>query len=190
MSIQPRYKLEIAESGLTQRQWYSKIYLRSEHWKQLRQSKFDECGKKCEICGKTTTIEVHHLNYREIYDVLTSDLQVLCKKHHGEQHTKKPKNKKKRKNKVPRKIFSPPPPIDYDSPDIVNTVQSHIRGMNKVSKNRTLDLVIAKLNQLKMPMRLILRITSLKRGTNGRKARKELRKLSFDLADSIIHSKT
>ena len=97
MQTQPLYKLEIAESGLTQKQWYSKIYLKSEHWKLLRQSKFSECGKHCEICGKTTTIEVHHLRYREIYDVLTSDLQVLCKKHHSEQHKRKKPQKRKKK---------------------------------------------------------------------------------------------
>ncbi len=94
----PQYKIEIEESGLTQKQWYAKTYLRSEHWKQLRNQKFSEVGKRCEVCGKTTTIEVHHLSYREIYDVLTSDLQVLCKKHHGEQHeNKKPIRKKKRR---------------------------------------------------------------------------------------------
>lgn len=75
------------------------MYLKSDHWKGLRNQKFLEVGKKCEICGKSTTIEVHHLNYREIYDVLTSDLQVLCKKHHGEQHRDKNPISKKRKRK-------------------------------------------------------------------------------------------
>jgi 5-methylcytosine-specific restriction endonuclease McrA len=66
-------------------------YLQSEHWKQLRTSKREACGKtsgknRCAICGSTEQIETHHLNYRNIYDVVLSDLRLLCRQCHQAAH--------------------------------------------------------------------------------------------------------
>lgn len=81
---------EIKRSGLTKRKWYRRIYLKSLHWKRLKIRFFFFLGqKKCFMCGSVKRIQVHHLNYRSIYDVRLSDLQALCKRCHKKEHRKK-----------------------------------------------------------------------------------------------------
>lgn len=60
-------------------------YLRSDHWKQLRAKKVGN-KRRCGICGETHGIQVHHMFYRNIYDVQTSDLRRLCDRCHGTFH--------------------------------------------------------------------------------------------------------
>jgi len=91
----------VKKSGLSRKEWYSRIYLRSDHWKNLRQEKYWQVGRKCEKCAVVDKLEVHHLNYRNIYDVTIHDLQVLCPDHHDEAHGRKPK--KKKRNPTPNK---------------------------------------------------------------------------------------
>jgi 5-methylcytosine-specific restriction endonuclease McrA len=71
--------------------WYRDVYLLSEHWKVLRKAKLT-ISPQCEICGKKRRLDVHHLRYKNIYDVLVEDLQTLCrrchKKHHKKHHKK------------------------------------------------------------------------------------------------------
>ena len=78
-----RYKQEILESGLSQRQWYRQIYLKSPHWKELKKAKFEASGRFCQIqaagCLLLKKLDVHHLNYRNIYDVTLDDLQIACR---------------------------------------------------------------------------------------------------------------
>jgi len=61
-------------------------YLKSDHWKALRQAKFQEVGKACQTCPGRSVIHVHHIRYRELIDCVTSDLAVLCKECHDELH--------------------------------------------------------------------------------------------------------
>ncbi len=66
-------------------------YLKSQHWIQLREAKRDSCARtgtknRCAICASTERIETHHLNYRNIYDVTTSDLRLLCRDCHQAAH--------------------------------------------------------------------------------------------------------
>ncbi len=67
--------------------WYRNVYLKSEHWKNLRKAKKRVCPV-CEICGAKRKLDVHHKNYRNIYDVLLEDLQVLCRRCHKKHHKK------------------------------------------------------------------------------------------------------
>jgi len=69
----------------TRRDWYRNIYLCSEHWKQLRKEK-KRLNPVCEICGSKKKLDVHHKNYRGIYDVLLEDLQTLCRRCHNSRH--------------------------------------------------------------------------------------------------------
>lgn len=85
--------------------WYRNRYLQSFHWYNLREKKFSEVGQSCEICGSQDEIAVHHLRYKEIFDVETSDLQVLCGLHHREAHgmnpgQKRPPRRKKTKAEI------------------------------------------------------------------------------------------
>lgn len=43
--------------------------------------------KRCAICGSTTSIDLHHLFYRQnLEDVQTSDLRWLCRRCHNRAH--------------------------------------------------------------------------------------------------------
>src|ERR1035437_5576370 len=59
------------------RDYYRNVYLRSEHWKNLRKEK-KKLNPVCEVCGSKKKLDVHHINYRMLYDVLLEDLQTLC----------------------------------------------------------------------------------------------------------------
>lgn len=60
-------------------------YLKSDHWKHLRRSKLKH-KTRCGICGSRQNIQIHHLIYRNIYDVKTSDLRRLCGRCHQTVH--------------------------------------------------------------------------------------------------------
>jgi len=98
----PRYKQEIQLSGLSQKEWYCEVYLNSQHWSDLKLSKFAQVGRKCEVCGDDRQIEVHHERYRHLYDVTPADLKVLCHTHHEAIHTKRLASIKKKKTKKKR----------------------------------------------------------------------------------------
>lgn len=67
------------------RQYYRTIYLKSEHWRRLKNSKL-RSQPFCENCGTERTLDVHHIRYRNLYDVQLSDLQVLCRFCHAKEH--------------------------------------------------------------------------------------------------------
>lgn len=63
-------------------------YLKSDHWRDLRIQKLASVDTECRRCGKKDhTNDVHHVNYRNLYDVGLMDLMVLCRYCHGEVHT-------------------------------------------------------------------------------------------------------
>ncbi len=74
--------------NLSMREWYRTVYLKSDHWLALREEAKNVHGSSCEKCGSTFRIDVHHLNYREIYDVHVDDLQILCRACHEVEHNK------------------------------------------------------------------------------------------------------
>ena len=94
------------------RNYYRTIYLNSQHWHDLRCKKLKE-NIKCNTCKGTSNLDVHHINYHNLYDVSLDDLVVLCRKCHIKTHIKlnKQKNKidtlkKKRKtNKARNKVI-------------------------------------------------------------------------------------
>lgn len=61
-------------------------YMNSDHWKQLRAKKRRGRINRCAICSSTENIETHHLFYRNLYDVETSDLRLLCARCHETAH--------------------------------------------------------------------------------------------------------
>ena len=77
------------------RDYYRNVYLKSEHWQILRKEKL-EYVSSCEKCGNKDSLDVHHKNYKQLYDVMLTDLQVLCRNCHNQIHLKKKiKNNKK-----------------------------------------------------------------------------------------------
>ena len=65
-------------------------YLKGPHWKKLRSKKFAKAKAKnkyrCSICGETKALQVHHLRYKNLYDIKTSDLRILCDTCHSLTH--------------------------------------------------------------------------------------------------------
>ena len=176
MTELPRYKQEIEASGLSQKEWYAKVYLKSDHWKALKKAKAKEAGRKCEICGATKKLEFHHDNYRDIYDVTTADLRILCKTHHHEFHFG-PKKKKTGKFDIGF--------IKLDSPSLENDVVAFLSGLRRSLRNGRLNLIIKQMRLRGMSQSLINSIIALKSGKKARMLRLSMnggkwRKEDFD----------
>lgn len=64
-------------------------YINSDAWQKTRQYALDKHGRKCTICGSTTNLEVHHLNYDNLgYEAMNdyADLCILCHNCHLKLH--------------------------------------------------------------------------------------------------------
>lgn len=74
-------------------QWYQS-YLKSDHWRELRQAKLLEQDFRCEKCKRKSCLEVHHKHYDTVGMEKLSDLAVLCADHHESEHAKNHKYEK------------------------------------------------------------------------------------------------
>jgi hypothetical protein len=73
--------------GIGAKHFYRFRYLKSEHWKNLRIAKLASVRARCLYCWKRgSNNDVHHLNYRSLYDVTLKDLVVLCRDCHNKFH--------------------------------------------------------------------------------------------------------
>lgn len=69
------------------RHFYRFKYLKSEHWQNLRLEKLVEVDACCFRCGmRDLSNDVHHVNYRKLFDVTLADLVVLCRRCHTLMH--------------------------------------------------------------------------------------------------------
>lgn len=98
---------EVRKSGMTRKKWYRKIYLKSDHWLQLKNALFITRGRFCERCKSILRLDVHHKEYRSIFDVTINDLEILCRKCHCKEHRKTRNKKKIEKKRKPRQYRSP-----------------------------------------------------------------------------------
>jgi 5-methylcytosine-specific restriction endonuclease McrA len=80
---------------------YRNEYLDSQHWKDLRNEKL-KVNPICENCGNLTMLDVHHVNYKNLYDVTVYDLKTLCRACHNNEH--KILKKQKEVSSKPKKI--------------------------------------------------------------------------------------
>lgn len=67
------------------REWYRNVYLHSEHWSDLKARKLS-ANPECQRCGSKFRLDIHHVNYRNIFDVELSDLLTLCRGYHDKEH--------------------------------------------------------------------------------------------------------
>ena len=92
-------------SGMRLKEWYRHVYLNSDHWRQLRRAAIEKHGAHCARCAASGhPLDVHHLRYRSIFDVVPDDLQILCRSCHDRAHGKTPspiRRPKKRRKKNP-----------------------------------------------------------------------------------------
>lgn len=61
-------------------------YLQSDHWKATRARKLAEVGPRCQLCGGTHRLEVHHNCYGHLGQESMSELIVLCRDCHRHFH--------------------------------------------------------------------------------------------------------
>jgi 5-methylcytosine-specific restriction endonuclease McrA len=83
-----------------------KDYLNSNEWAQIRIDLFNIRGKKCEDCGNTKRLQIHHLTYKNIFNEEPEDLKILCKNCHQKEYgyVKNKKGKYKKKISLARKV--------------------------------------------------------------------------------------
>lgn len=60
-------------------------YLKSNHWKCIRMAAINRWGDRCANCS-IPKVDVHHLAYRNLYDVTVEDLMPLCRRCHENVH--------------------------------------------------------------------------------------------------------
>ena len=63
-----------------------KSYLLSNEWKKKRDKKIKLANSKCENCGSTKNLQVHHKTYERIFNEKMKDLLVLCYICHMDKH--------------------------------------------------------------------------------------------------------
>lgn len=68
----------------TQR-WYREVYLKSEHWQQLR-GRVLTATPCCAGCGTDHRLQVHHLRYGNLWQEELGDMMVLCSGCHKKTH--------------------------------------------------------------------------------------------------------
>ena len=68
------------------RKKYLEYINNSNEWKLKRAEVFSLKGYKCERCGSTRKIHVHHATYERLFNELVTDLFTLCNSCHDEYH--------------------------------------------------------------------------------------------------------
>ncbi len=79
-------KVKRKKKQLSEKQKKYRDYLKSSEWVQLRIDLLKFRGYKCERCGVTKNLHVHHLHYDNIFKEEPEDLEILCDKCHTEEH--------------------------------------------------------------------------------------------------------
>lgn len=68
---------------------YYNNYLQSKHWKDFRKEILS-VRKRCQSCGKMSkSLNLHHINYKNIGKETNDDIIVLCTECHHRYHDKK-----------------------------------------------------------------------------------------------------
>jgi len=72
------------QKGWKQPKYYQ--YIKSKAWRNRRKQALIAANFRCEICGSTEDLHVHHLNYKRVGREKKEDLQVLCDQCHKNEH--------------------------------------------------------------------------------------------------------
>lgn len=90
------------ENTVNDRPSYRK-QLRDERWLECRKKVFDKYGEVCAMCGATSMLQVHHMNYikdRLAWEYPLEDFMVLCEKCHKKVHFEESIDTQKHKAQV------------------------------------------------------------------------------------------
>ena len=64
-----------------------KVYIKSKWWEKRKNQYFKIYGRKCQICGSSSYIQVHHIVYKDLGFEEDADLAGLCQSHHEQFHS-------------------------------------------------------------------------------------------------------
>lgn len=106
MTPKERHSYEIAKSGMGPKKWYRLVFLTSEFWRSMRLSKLESVDFHCFKCGGSDLLQVHHLNYRNLFDCTNEDLQVLCLPCHQLEHKRSFSKKTTRRSRRNEDLFN------------------------------------------------------------------------------------
>ena len=62
-------------------------YMKTEQWKQLKSIRLRIAQNKCECCGSTNKLHLHHVNYERLTQELIEDVAILCEECHNKVHS-------------------------------------------------------------------------------------------------------
>jgi hypothetical protein len=134
--------------------WHSyKSYLRSDVWKEKRNSAIERAQGRCQVCNSENKLEVHHRKYPSILgQEPLEDLTVLCKSCHElytfkiqipiklkkeeQSQSKNIKNKKEYKLSKGWGITT----VEEGLDDLINADKIFYRKKNKIQKARERNL--------------------------------------------------
>jgi hypothetical protein len=79
--------LPIHDGRKDQRDLTYSDYLCTQHWSITRTKTVKAAGYKCQQCGATGKLNVHHLSYARLWFEYPADLRVLCETCHAITHS-------------------------------------------------------------------------------------------------------
>jgi len=53
-------------------------YISSSAWRIRRQRAIERAGKRCQVCGESRWLQVHHVTYAHLGNEPDADLTVMC----------------------------------------------------------------------------------------------------------------
>lgn len=74
-----------------------KEYMESDVWREKRRIMLDRAGHKCQLCGTTKSLGVHHNTYKNLGDEPLEDLCVLCWPCHSAHHERRRLHKQRKR---------------------------------------------------------------------------------------------
>ena len=80
-----------------------RMYLRSDHWRQLRAEKC-ALSPRCERCDSKARLQVHHVRYGRWEDGQIGDLRTLCASCHAAEHGKRDRVRRKKASKNTKRV--------------------------------------------------------------------------------------
>ena len=63
-------------------------YLKTDHWKQMRNMALAQAGNRCQLCNNEKGLQVHHRTYERVGHEDLKDMTVLCRRCHAAFHGK------------------------------------------------------------------------------------------------------
>lgn len=73
-------------------------YLESPHWQAFKEWALLARGRRCEMCGRSDQVDVHHLSYLRRGHERLDDVQVLCRDHHRQAHAVAVRRRREERN--------------------------------------------------------------------------------------------